>query len=226
MVRTGPGHEEGDAIFEQSLKEMKAAGAILVDPVMTGLDLVVMQDDADTADFERASAIDKYLSGLPPTAPIRTVDEMIAKGGALVKPAIVETAALRGKLDHLPALASVYRQQEAMRAALLGLIDKYQLEVLVYPNRTLVPDDGANPPSGGWQRHSVRNHLHSSTGFPTIIVPGGFWPSDGMPFGVQFLGRKFSEPTLIKIASGYEASTKHRMIPTSTPALTGEKFEY
>jgi len=226
MVRTGPGHEEGDALFEQAVKDMKTAGSTVVE-VFTGLDLVAMQDDADTADFERAAAIDKYLSGLPPTAPIRTVDEMITKGGALVKPVIVETAALRGKLDHLPQLTAVYRQQAAMREALLALMDKNQLDALVYPNRTLLPDVVGSPPNTvGWQRRSVRNHLHSSTGFPTIVVPGGFWPSDGMSTGVHFLGRKFSEPTLIKLASGFEAATHHRKSPASTPALAGEKFEY
>ena len=45
---------------------------------------------------------------------------------------------------------------------------------------------------------------------PTIIVPGGFFASDGMPFGVQFLGKPFSEPPWIKIASGYEAVSKNR----------------
>ena len=57
------------------------------------------------------------------------------------------------------------------------------------------------------------------------MVPGGFFPSDGMPFGVQFLGRPFSEPTLIKVASGYEAVTHHRKAPASTPALPGESID-
>jgi Asp-tRNA(Asn)/Glu-tRNA(Gln) amidotransferase A subunit family amidase len=72
----------------------------------------------------------------------------------------------------------------------------------------------------------TRNSISSYTGLPTIIVPGGFFPSDGMPFGVQFLGRKFTEPTLIKLASGYEAATKHRTAPKLTPALAGEKIIY
>ena len=45
------------------------------------------------------------------------------------------------------------------------------------------------------------NALASYTGLPTIIVPGGFFSSDGMPFAVQFLGKPFAEPTLIKLAS-------------------------
>ena len=46
--------------------------------------------------------------------------------------------------------------------------------------------------------------------------------SDGMPFGVQFLGRPFTEPALIRLASGYEATMHHRKAPASTPPLAGE----
>jgi Asp-tRNA(Asn)/Glu-tRNA(Gln) amidotransferase A subunit family amidase len=47
-----------------------------------------------------------------------------------------------------------------------------------------------------------------------------------MPFGVQFLGKAFTEPTLIRLASGYEATTRHRKAPASTPPLAGETFTY
>jgi len=43
-----------------------------------------------------------------------------------------------------------------------------------------------------------------------------------MPFGMQVIGRPFSEPTLIKVASGYEAVTQHRKSPALTPPLPGE----
>jgi Asp-tRNA(Asn)/Glu-tRNA(Gln) amidotransferase A subunit family amidase len=225
MVRSGPDHAEGVALFNQAVADFKTAGALVVDPVLTGLDLAAMQADADAADVERAAAIDKYLAGLPATAPIRSVAEMIAKGGALVKPAIIETAKLSA-LERNTRLTAIYRQQDALRTALLGLMEKYQLDGLILPFRTLTPWDIDHMPRNTWQNPEVRNHLASSTDLPTIIVPGGFWPSDGMPFGVQFLGRPFSEPTLLTLASGYEATTKHRRAPASTPALPGESFAY
>ncbi|MBC7855060.1 MAG: hypothetical protein IAF94_16635 [Pirellulaceae bacterium] len=43
---------------------------------------------------------------------------------------------------------------------------------------------------------------------------------------MEILGRPWSEPTLIKPASGFKAVTNHRRVPASTPALPGEKFEY
>jgi Asp-tRNA(Asn)/Glu-tRNA(Gln) amidotransferase A subunit family amidase len=121
-------------------------------------------------------------------------------------------------------LIAAYKQQDALRAALVELIDKYQLDALVLPFRTAVIQE--IPAQGDASLPEARNSLSSYTGLPTIIVPGGFFPGDGMPFGVQFLGRPFTEPTLIKLASGYEAATRHRRAPSATPALSGEKFDY
>jgi amidase len=60
---------------------------------------------------------------------------------------------------------------------------------------------------------------------PAFIVPMGF-TAEGLPVGLEILGRPWSEPTLIKLASGFEAVTKNRRVPDSTPALAAEHFTY
>ena len=55
-------------------------------------------------------------------------------------------------------------------------------------------------------------------GLPALAVPAGF-ASDGLPVGLELLGRAFDEPTLISIAAGYEAHTDHRRLPPTTPPL-------
>jgi Asp-tRNA(Asn)/Glu-tRNA(Gln) amidotransferase A subunit family amidase len=225
MVRTGPGHEEGVALFEKAVADVKKAGALVIDPVSTGLDLVQFQADAAASSYEVAVAINKYLAALPPTAPIRTVDEMVAKGGKLTKPGIVEAAKIKVPLERNPALAATYRQQDVMRAALVALMDRLQLDAVFLPFRTFRVDDVGGD-ARSTQSPDTRNTVSSYTGLPTIVVPGGFFPADGMPFGVQFLGRAWSEPVLIKLASGYEATTHHRRAPSTTPALPGETITY
>lgn len=226
MVRAGAIHSEGRALFEASVADIRKAGAIVVDPVTVPFDIVQAQTDASAAGFERATAINKYLAALPPSAPIRTVEEMIAKGGALVKPTILESAQLRNLERHAPLIAA-YKQQDILRAALVEVMDKHQLDALILPFRTaIIQDVGSAGGGGGGMTADTRNSLSSYTGLPTLIVPGGYFPSDGMPFGMQFLGRKFSEPVLIKLASGYEAVTGHRKSPASTPPLPGESIAY
>jgi amidase len=229
MVRPGAAHDEGRALFEQSLAEFRKAGALLIDPVLTGIDLPQAQALANAPRYERADAINKYLAGLPPTAPIRTVEEMIAKGGTLVKPAIVEASQI-GPLDHSKPLLSAMKEQTVLREALVELMDKYLLDALILPYRTTVDDAVGLPPNASAappdRVSQSSNAIASYTGLPTIIVPGGFFPSDAMPFAVQFLGKPFTEATLIKLASGYEAVSHHRKAPTSTPALAGETFGY
>ena len=51
----------------------------------------------------------------------------------------------------------------------------------------------------------------SLAGYPAINVPAGF--SFGLPIGITFMGRAFSEPTLIRVASGFEAATRARKPP-------------
>jgi len=55
-------------------------------------------------------------------------------------------------------------------------------------------------------------------GFPAMTVPAGF-TADGLPVGLEFMGRPFAEPTLFKLAYAYEQGTHHRKAPTSTPAV-------
>jgi Asp-tRNA(Asn)/Glu-tRNA(Gln) amidotransferase A subunit family amidase len=63
------------------------------------------------------------------------------------------------------------------------------------------------------------------TGLPGLVVPMGY-TSEGAALSLEFLGRPFAEPTLLWLASGYEAETHHRRAPASTPALPGESFTY
>jgi Asp-tRNA(Asn)/Glu-tRNA(Gln) amidotransferase A subunit family amidase len=66
--------------------------------------------------------------------------------------------------------------------------------------------------------------LGSVTGFPSIVVPGGFSSPTptatlGVPVGIEFLGRPWSEKLLVEIGYGYEQATKHRRPPPTIPPL-------
>jgi Asp-tRNA(Asn)/Glu-tRNA(Gln) amidotransferase A subunit family amidase len=226
MIRGGPDHEQGRKLFETTLAELRKAGAVVVDPVLTGLDLPVTQLDASTSSQERAFAVAQYLAGLPDSAPIHTLEQMLATGQ--VSASTVNSAKIPELARDRDFLAR-RRHQDMLRAALQRLMDENALDALVLPYRTAVAANLGTVPTtrtSPERRASANNSLHAYTGLPTVLVPAGFFASDGMPFALQFIGREFSEPELIKLASGYEAQTDHRRPPASTPPLRGEVFRY
>jgi Asp-tRNA(Asn)/Glu-tRNA(Gln) amidotransferase A subunit family amidase len=61
--------------------------------------------------------------------------------------------------------------------------------------------------------------LSPSLGWPALTVPMGFSP-EGLPAGLEFLGRPWSEGKLLGFAYAYEQATHHRRPPTTVPALS------
>jgi hypothetical protein len=104
-------------------------------------------------------------------------------------------------------------------------MDSNQLDALVYPP-LLSP-----PPAVGalvfWAQDTDVRNLNPSPflGFPSITLPIGMrriTATNSVPIGIEFLGRPFSEPTLVKLAYSFEQATHHRRPPASTPPLPGE----
>jgi amidase len=98
----------------------------------------------------------------------------------------------------------------------LAKIDRLDAIVFPHQKRLVVPVGETQVERNG--------SLGSVTGFPSIVVPGGFASPTatarlGIPAGIEFLGRPWSEELLIEIGYGYEQVTKHRRPPPTTPPL-------
>ena len=99
-----------------------------------------------------------------------------------------------------------------LREAIQKVMADNRVDALAYPTIRRK----ANPIGEAQQDPNCR--LGSYSGLPAISVPGGFTP-DGLPVGLELLGRAWSEPQLIRMAYAYEQSTHHRRPPASTPPL-------
>ena len=96
-----------------------------------------------------------------------------------------------------------------------AVMTKYRLDALVAPTGgpawliDLVNGDGGTAAAPG------PSTVTSVAGYPHITVPMGY--VGGLPVGISFFGRAWSEPTLIRLAYAYEQATKHRRPPTFAP---------
>ncbi len=221
LFRSGPAHTEGVALVEKAIADMKAAGAVIIEPVSTGLNLFALLEETRTNYYEGQFSYDLYFRRLGPQAPIRNMDELIAKGGTLVKPSIVRAYGEFRSLMHHPDFLARRDTQEVLRQAAIDLMDKYRLDALVYPFKSLPPE-----PHLAERVPEKDNPFSSVTGLPAVLVPAGYTKKENGPIAVEFLGRPFAEPTLFALAYAYEQATKNRKAPPTTPALPGESFTY
>lgn len=171
--------------------------------------------------------MNRYLESLGPEAPYSTLQEIINSGEYLPSLDIYTFSNLNGDIppEQDPDYAQVLAVRESYEQQILAVMDAENLDALVFPPLlSAAPTiESVQGTSGIWDRFSDFRNMNPSPflGFPSITVPAGF-RSDGMPFGIEFLGRPFSEPTLISLAYAYEQSTHHRQAPASTPPLPGE----
>ena len=220
LFRKGAIHAEGIGLIEKAVEQMKAAGAVIVDDVTTGIDLFPLLEDTRTNYYEAQFSYNLYFRRLGPNVPIKNMDDLIAKGGELVKPSIVKGYREFNSLMHQPDFLARRDTQEMLHTAVVELMNKYRLDALVHPFKSVPP-----PP------HMERgvdqdNPLSSVAGLPAVLVPAGYTKKENGPVAIEFLGRPFSEPTLFRLAYGYEQISKNRKTPASVPALPGERFSY
>jgi amidase len=212
-----------DQIAEAAIADMKKEGAVIVDPA--NIPTLGKFDDTenDVLQFEFKADLDKYLAWLGPAAPVHSLKDVIAFNDAhkdrempYFDQEIMLQAEKRGPLTSAKYKAALLKNHQMSRAlGIDAVMTKYQLDALVAPTggpawmTDLVNGDsgttGAPPPST----------VTSVAGYPHITVPAGFFR--GLPVGVSFFGRAWSEPTLITLAYAYEQATKHRRPPTFAP---------
>ena len=208
-----------DRLAEAAIAEMKKQGAVIVDPA--NIPTLGKFDDGEfqVLLYEFKADLNKYLTWLGPASPVHSLKDVIAFNDAhkdqempYFGQEIMTMAEKKGPLTSAAYTAALARNRQMARA--LGIdatMTKYKLDALVAP--TSGPAgliDLVNGDSGGGG--ASPSTVTSVAGYPNITVPDG--SIRGLPVGMSFFGRAWSEATLIKLAYAYEQATKHRKPPT------------
>ena len=117
--------------------------------------------------------------------------------------------------DADPEIERTYRMpKRAMMNEYLATLDRFKLDGFVYPAIQMPPVDETMPQDG-----RVSEGPHSATswvnmiGVPAVVVPAGFYAS-GLPFGLEFSSRPWTDGKLLGIAFAWEQATHARKQPT------------
>ena len=195
--------------IRSAARSLRALGAEVVevsmpdyDDMMTGSSAIIIETKFDLIDY----------FARPGGAPVKSLREIIDKGlydrALEARHKAADTASSRDSEWHQKVIA----RQAVVRARIIAFLDSLKLDALAYPTIVRKPVLIGDPQLG------QTCALASQTGLPAISMPAGF-TADGLPTGLELMGRPFSDARLVSFAYAYEQAGPRRRPPASTPPL-------
>ena len=214
--------EEVDALMNTVLDEMKKQGATLVDPADIESFGKFDESELSVLLYELKADLNAYLARLGPNAPVHSLKDLIEfneKNKDREMPYFGQDlfikAQAKGPLTEKDYLSTLEKNHSLARSeGIDALMDKHKLDAIVAP--TAGPACLTDLLNGDHFTGGSSNAA-AVAAYPNINVPAGF--IHGMPVGISFFGRAWSEPTLIKLAYAFEQAAKLRQPPRFLPTI-------
>ncbi|MFC2967067.1 amidase [Acidimangrovimonas pyrenivorans] len=213
---------EAAALYASAKAELEAAGAILVEDPFAGTGFAALrQVTPGTPHFDGRGLeslpydMSLYLRRLGPDAAIKTWDEFVeatkeedvfAKDGPLgFLPALADFGPARADPLTPPALPEFIELKRSYLELIDEVFARHALDALVFPQMS---QELPGLHSGEVLMDTTVGEINIA-GIPGVTVPAGYYAS-GAPFELIFLGKQWSEATLVGLAYAYEQATLHR----------------
>ena len=210
-----------DKVIGEAISAMKSSGATIVDPADLDSHGKFDESELTVLMYELKADLNAYLAERPDSQ-VKTLADVIAfndrhqeKEMPYFGQDLLLKAQAKGPLtdkEYLDALAANHRL--AREQGIDGVMDKHHLDALIAPTggpAWLTDLANGDHFTGG------SSNAAAVAGYPNINVPAGF--VFGLPVGISFFGRAWSEPVLVKIAYAFEQLTKARKPPQFLPTM-------
>ncbi|HEX4194682.1 MAG TPA: amidase family protein, partial [Stellaceae bacterium] len=205
-------------LFDQAIAELKDCGAEIIDPVVIK-DMATLTAKRTFGTPEADEAIKLYLAGSA-NPPFRSREEAMASPlfDQLLKPTKERWTRVQppGPAQTERQLAA-YKARDLLLTNMLQTMADHRLDALVHKAVEHLPtliSEGVNPP---FTEQKGASHINTYLEIvPSVVVPAAFTPG-GLPTGITFLGRPYSDADMLRYAYAYEQATHHRRQPTTTP---------
>lgn len=203
------GEREASAIMQDVVRELRAAGATVVEVTIPDLDAEYRAARGSAPGSLKAGWTAYLARGAKPGEKVLTIEDLLASGKLAPDSARRFEDAIRPVTE---ASAEPFLARRArFRDLFVHAMEPQRLDALLYPANQARP----HTHEGGLERYGGEPGTceeSAMTGLPQVSVPAGFL-GGRYPFGVSFLGRPWSDRRLLSIAYGYEQATHHRRGP-------------
>ena len=215
-------HPATDRVFESALDLLRRHGATVVDPA--DIATAGKFDDAEfeALQYEFKADLDRYLAGVPRSVPVHSLRDVIAFNSSHAAgelkyfgQEIMEMSVGKAPLTDARYLALRAKTRRLAAAeGILATMTKHRLDALIAPTQGpawLI--DLVNGDAGGIASFTGPAAV---AGYPHVTVPMGF--VRGLPVGLSFVGRPWSEPRLLACAYAFEQAGPARRKPGFAPS--------
>jgi Asp-tRNA(Asn)/Glu-tRNA(Gln) amidotransferase A subunit family amidase len=221
LLGSGPEYEPVNAVMAKAIDALKQQGAVIVPLEDPALDTKTLTANFRLNEPEFKAALNGYLQQQGSHVPVHSLAEIITSG-QYHKPTLEKFFATAQRYEdgpNSPDYKDRRMRMDEIKIEVANLMAKNQLDALLYPHQKCLV-----LPIGATFQKDRNGIIAALAGFPAIEVPAGFSTptSDapiGVPVGIEFLGRAWAEPELLRLAFGFEQATHLRKPPQSAPAL-------
>ena len=210
-----------DALMEATIEAIEQAGATIVDKANLPTRGQFGEAERLVLHYEFKDGLQKYLAALGPAAPMKSLADVIAFNDAHAKEEmphfgqdIFVAAEAKGPLTDKEYLEAKAKARRLSRdEGLDTVIGEHRLDAIIAPSggpawlTDLINGDSGTGGSSG---------PAAVAGYPSVTVPMAF--VRGLPVGVSFIGKAWSEGPLLGMAYAYEQRTKARRAPEYLPS--------
>ena len=222
-------HPATDALAEAAIAMMKAQGAVIVDPANIPTLGQFDSSELQVLLHEFKADVPRFFAWWGPGAPLNSLADIIAFNNARPRDEmpyfgqeLMLQANAAGSLRSPTYVTALARNRRLSRTrGIDAVMTARRLNALVAPTggpawlTDLVNGDS------GTALAPAPSTVAAVAGYPHVTVPMGF--DRGLPVGLSFFGRAWTEGTLLKIAYAYEQATHHRRSPTFAASATPER---
>ena len=213
--------DEGEigSIVDSAIRVMASEGATMVDPVVIP-NLEERLSNSRLYDIQVKHDLNSFIKSRK-GSPMKSIEDIVSAG---MYHELIDILQYVAQGEPVPERHPDYYRmrfgQYDLRRAIEETMVSMKLDAILYPTARINPPLKSDIRAKKWAGlgFPVNSFISSHSGCPAIAVPAGF-TEQGLPVGIELMGRPFDEQKLLNMAYSFELAANPRKSPRSAPSI-------